>query len=124
MVRLFDGCDAHLLPGNAELIQRLNEPELHYPGNFDTVKRANAILMCLCQEAADALESADKRIAELEARENILVSANSLANIERNEAERKLAVVRKALKDLCDWDGDLVLKDFCEDVLAQIGEDS
>lgn len=24
------------------------------PGNFDTVKRANAMLMCLCQEAADA----------------------------------------------------------------------
>ena len=62
-----NGSDAHLLPGNAELIQRLNEPELYYPGNFDTPRRANALLSGLCQEAEDALESADKRIAELEA---------------------------------------------------------
>ena len=66
MDKLFDGSDAHLLLGNAELIQRLNEPELYYPGNFDTPSRANALLSGLCQEAADALEAADKRIAELE----------------------------------------------------------
>lgn len=37
------------------LIDRLKNPELHYPGNFDTPARANAVLMSLCQEAADAL---------------------------------------------------------------------
>lgn len=37
------------------LIDRLNNPELHYPGNFDTPARANAVLMSLCQEAADVL---------------------------------------------------------------------
>ena len=40
-----------------ELIERLKEPEAHYPGNFDTPKRANAMLSCLCQEAADEIES-------------------------------------------------------------------
>lgn len=35
-----------------KLIAQLKYPEIHFPGNFDTVKRANAILMCLCQEAA------------------------------------------------------------------------
>ena len=49
-----------------ELIKRLNEPELYYPGNFDTPERANALLSGLCQEAADALAAADKRIEELE----------------------------------------------------------
>ena len=39
-----------------ELVQHLIDPELHFPGNFDTVKRANALLMCLCQEAADAIK--------------------------------------------------------------------
>lgn len=39
------------------LIAQLKDPEMHFPGNFDTVKRANAMLMCLCQEAADALSA-------------------------------------------------------------------
>lgn len=39
------------------LIAQLKDPEIHFPGNFDTVKRANAMLMCLCQEAADALSA-------------------------------------------------------------------
>lgn len=51
----------------------------------------------IMRELADALEEAERRIAELKAREKILVSANSLANIERNEAERKLAIAREAL---------------------------
>jgi len=37
------------------LIDRLKNPELHYPGNFDTPARANAVLMSLCQEASDVL---------------------------------------------------------------------
>ncbi len=134
MDKLFDGSDAHLLPGNAELIQRLNEPELYYPGNFDTPRRANALLSGLCQEAADALEAADKRIAELDykGRDIALRLVQSrdthvmrlIGEIDkRKEAERKLAVAREVMEDLCDWDGDLVLKDFCEGVLAQIGGD-
>ena len=50
----------------SDLINQLREPELHYPGNFDTVKRANAMLMCMCQEAADALEAQAARITALE----------------------------------------------------------
>lgn len=40
-----------------KLIAQLKDPEIHFPGNFDTAKRANALLMCLCQEAADALSA-------------------------------------------------------------------
>lgn len=101
---LFDGSDAHLLPGNAALIERLR----HNPA------------IELFAEAADALEAADKRIAEeRETYDRLLEEgANKL-----HEAKRKLAVAREALEDLCDWDGDLVLKDFCEDALAQLGGD-
>ncbi|MBK8467624.1 MAG: hypothetical protein IPL32_17560 [Chloracidobacterium sp.] len=153
MDKLFDGSDAHLLPGNAELIQRLRK------GYGD---------MYLEAEAADALEAADKRIAEqaeeisklrmkhlytcgtthpemykteldyanqriaeLEAaiigwkadqKENMATAVEECKRA--NEAERKLAVAREAFEELGNWDGDLVLKDFCEGVLALIGEDS
>lgn len=112
--KLFDGSDAHLLPGNAELIERLNEPELYYPGNFDTPRRANALLSGLCQEAADALEAADKRIAELEAELQKRAKQIGVACMTHDlthslacgrcltEAERKLAVAREALKETTD----------------------
>lgn len=103
MDKLFDGSDAHLLPGNAELIQRLNEPELYYPGNFDTVKRANAILMCLCQEAANALEAADKRIAKLESGWAACHAQLAESCDERYKLERKLDVSREALKGVIAW---------------------
>lgn len=50
-----------------ELIDQLNEPNIHFPGNFDTPKQANALLMCLCQEAANALESQSTEIAKYKA---------------------------------------------------------
>ena len=108
MDKLFDGSDAHLLHGNAALIERLR----HNPA------------IELFAEAADALEAADKRIAELERNYLDSVEVNTALQHGLYEAERKLAVAREAFEDLCDWDGDLVLKDFCEGVLAQIGEDS
>jgi hypothetical protein len=43
-----------------DLIKILNNPEEHYPGNFDTPQRANALLTGLCQDAA-------KEIAKLQA---------------------------------------------------------
>lgn len=49
----------------SDLIKHLKEPEIYFPGNFDTVKRANAMLSCLCQEAADALEDKDAEIIRL-----------------------------------------------------------
>ena len=133
MDKLFDGSDAHLLGANAELIQRLNEPDVHYPGNFDTVKRANAILMCLCQEAADALEAAHKRIAELEAaiigwkadqKENMATAVEECKRA--NESERKLAVAREAIQQTIAENGHLADGEVCtlkslKQALAQIG---
>ena len=43
-----------------ELPELLSNPEDHYPGNFDTPQRANALLTGLCQDAA-------KEIAKLQA---------------------------------------------------------
>jgi hypothetical protein len=53
-----------------ELVKILNNPEEHYPGNFDTPQRANALLTGLCQDAATEIErltaeaEADKTIIE------------------------------------------------------------
>jgi hypothetical protein len=53
-----DVCD--LQEENKRLTELLNNPEEHYPGNFDTPQRANALLTGLCQDAA-------KEIAKLQA---------------------------------------------------------
>ena len=44
-----------------DIIERLKEPEAHYPGNFNTPKRAYAMLSCLCQEAAEEIEQLRQR---------------------------------------------------------------
>lgn len=128
MDKLFDGSDAHLLPGNAELIERLRK------GYGD---------MYLEAEAADALEAADKRIAEeretydrmLEEGAEKLFAAESeykaMANLaaaylrDKKEAERKLAVAREAL-EAAEWNS-LDLPEFVRgkivEALAQIGGD-
>lgn len=48
-----------------ELIAELRNPEEAHPGNFDTPERANALLACLCQKAADALERMEAERDEL-----------------------------------------------------------
>ena len=48
-----------------DIIERLKEPEAHYPGNFDTPKRANAMLSCLCQEAAEEIERLRGALADI-----------------------------------------------------------
>jgi hypothetical protein len=39
-----------------DLVKVLNYPDDYYPGNFETVEKAAAFLLCLCQEAADKIE--------------------------------------------------------------------
>jgi hypothetical protein len=45
-----------------ELVKILNNPEEHYPGNFDTPQRANALLTGLCQDAATEVERLNKAL--------------------------------------------------------------
>jgi hypothetical protein len=45
-----------------DLIKILNNPEEHYPGNFDTPQRANALLTGLCQDAANEIERLSKAL--------------------------------------------------------------
>ena len=52
-------------PKALELAAVLDAPEEHYPGNFDTPQRANAMLLCLAQEAADELRRLHEVNAEL-----------------------------------------------------------
>lgn len=58
-----------------DIVERLDEPEAHYPGNFDTPKRANAMLSCLCQEAIEEIESLRQKLAASQAREQQLREA-------------------------------------------------
>ena len=45
-----------------ELVKILNNPEEHYPGNFDTPQRANALLTGLCQDAANEIDRLNKAL--------------------------------------------------------------
>jgi hypothetical protein len=45
-----------------DLTKILNNPEEHYPGNFDTPQRANALLTGLCQDAANEIERLNKAL--------------------------------------------------------------
>jgi hypothetical protein len=47
-----------------DLIKILNNPEEHYPGNFDTPQRANAMLTGLCQDAATEIERLNAEVLE------------------------------------------------------------
>jgi hypothetical protein len=47
-----------------DLIKILNNPEEHYPGNFDTPQRANALLTGLCQDAATEIERLNAEVLE------------------------------------------------------------
>jgi hypothetical protein len=50
-----------------DLIKILNNPEEHYPGNFDTPQRANALLTGLCQDAATELAQMQAEVERLKA---------------------------------------------------------
>jgi hypothetical protein len=47
-----------------DLIKILNNPEEHYPGNFDTPQRANALLTGLCQDAANEIAKLQAEVLE------------------------------------------------------------
>ena len=48
----------------SDLTKILNNPEEHYPGNFDTPQRANAMLTGLCQDAANEIERLNAEVLE------------------------------------------------------------
>jgi hypothetical protein len=50
-----------------ELVKILNNPEEHYPGNFDTPERANALLTGLCQDAATEIAKLQAEVERLKA---------------------------------------------------------
>jgi len=40
----------------SDIVDVLNNPEEHYPDNFNTAMRANAFLLGLCQDAAEEIK--------------------------------------------------------------------
>ena len=83
---------------NAELIERLNKPCGRTTGHGESCSVGWLCGACADKaKAADALELADKRIAEEREQHDIMMErgAEKLA-----EAERKLAVAREACKDI------------------------
>ena len=94
---------------NADLIERLN----NYINNTDDC--------VLRKEAADAIELADKRIAELAKFHAELHVEHGKAKIRIGELERKLAVAREVLKTIR-WTPQMgELWKIAEEALAQIG---
>jgi hypothetical protein len=74
------------------LTEILNNPEEHYPGNFDTPERANALLTGLCQEAATAIETNKVIIqyheATIERQQAEIERLNKALTWEQNRSER------------------------------------
>jgi signal recognition particle subunit SEC65 len=63
--RLKGKCDVCDLQAEVErLTDLLNNPEEHYPGNFNTPQRANALLTGLCQDAANEIERLNAEVLE------------------------------------------------------------
>jgi hypothetical protein len=60
------------------LVKILTNPEEHYPGNFDTPQRANALLTGLCQDAATELAQMQAEVERL----------NKALTWEQNRSER------------------------------------
>jgi len=50
-----------------DLTKILNNPEEHYPGNFGTPQRANALLTGLCQDAAKEIAKLQYEVERLKA---------------------------------------------------------
>ena len=67
------------------LTEILNNPEEHYPGNFDTPERAVALLTGLCQDAATEIENNGVII---EYHEATIERLNKALTWEQNRSER------------------------------------
>ena len=87
-------------PEALRLADILDEPDVHYPGNFNTPKRANALLMGLAQEAADELR-------RLERINTDLLQALEIAVLEEREAcaiaalNAPLKTARQDIREAC-----------------------
>jgi uncharacterized small protein (DUF1192 family) len=88
-----------------DLTKILNNPEEHYPGNFDTPQRANALLTGLCQDAAN-------EIAKLQAELTRLKASIALDKMAENARELGL-----------DYEPAVQERNFCERCGKRLGGD-
>lgn len=80
-------------PETLRLADVLDAPDEHYPGNFDTPKRANAMLTGLAQDAAAELR-------RLHAENKQLLEQNTELDQKLAEYERALEMAGKTLRKL------------------------
>ena len=110
---------------NAELIERLNKPCGRTTGHGESCSVGWLCGACADKaKAADALELADKRIAELAKFHAELHVEHGKAKIRIGELERKLAVAREALKQIphaLGHDFYAAATTIADEALAQIG---
>jgi len=102
-----------------DIIPRLKEPETHYPGNFDTPKRANAMLSCLCQEAAEEIESLRQKLAgQNEYYENVMQDGGNRIKALRQQLAEKNAEIERLKSTPPEKREDLrcVISDLCDQV--------
>jgi hypothetical protein len=78
------------------LVKILTNPEEHYPGNFDTPQRANALLTGLCQDAATEIERLNYEVDAIpaikEERDALAAEVREQCRINGMSAEREDAL--------------------------------
>jgi hypothetical protein len=93
-----------------DLTKILNNPEEHYPGNFDTPQRANALLTGLCQDAATEIERLNYEVDAIpaikEERDALAAEVLEQCRINGMSAEREdaLAAENVRLNKALQWE--------------------
>ena len=109
-----------------DLIKILNNPEEHYPGNFDTPQRANALLTGLCQDAANEIERLNAEVLE-QCRINGMSAEREdalRAELTRLKASIALDWMAKNARDLgLDYEPAVQERNFCERCGKRLGGD-
>jgi hypothetical protein len=109
-----------------DLIKILNNPEEHYPGNFDTPQRANALLTGLCQDAANEIERLNAEVLE-QCRINGMSAEREdalRAELTRLKASIALDWMANNARDLgLDYEPAAQERNFCERCGKRLGGD-
>jgi hypothetical protein len=109
-----------------DLTKILNNPEEHFPGNFDTPQRANALLTGLCQDAANEIERLNAEVLE-QCRINGMSAEREdalRAELTRLKASIALDWMAKNARDLgLDYEPAVQERNFCERCGKRLGGD-
>jgi hypothetical protein len=109
-----------------DLIKILNNPEEHYPGNFDTPQRANALLTGLCQDAANEIERLNAEVLEQCRINGMSAEREDALRAELTRLKAIIALDKKAenARELgLDYEPAVQERNFCERCGKRLGGD-